>query len=112
MKYTVKILSKAKTLILSLDVKLRAKVFRTIGLLQEFGSYITEPYSKRIKQYEKLSELRVKHGSNICRLFYFHYKSNVYIVTSGYVKKEQKLSKTEIIKAIDIMNRYLEKHNG
>ena len=112
MKYIVKILSKARIFILALDIKLRAKLFRTIELLQEFGPYITETYSKRIKQSEKLSELRVKHGSNICRLFYFHYKSNVYIVTSGYVKKEQKLSKTEIIKAIDIMNRYLEKHNG
>ncbi len=112
MKYIVRILSKAKTFILSLDVKLRAKVFRTIQLLQEFGPYITEPYSKRLKQSEKLSELRVKHGSNICRLFYFHYKSNVYVITSGYVKKEQKLSKAELIKAIYIMNRYLEKHNG
>ncbi len=102
----------AKAFLQSLNVKLRAKAFRTISLLQEFGPFLTEPHSKKIKQYEKLFELRVKHGNNICRLFYFHFQNNIYIVTSGYLKKDQKLNKTELKKAIQIMDRYMEKHNG
>lgn len=112
MFYTVQILAQAKEFLQSLDVKLRAKAFRTISLLQEFDPFLTVPYSKKIKQHEKLSELRVKHGSNICRLFYFYFEKNIYIVTSGYLKKDQKLNKVELIKATYIMNRYLEKHNG
>jgi phage-related protein len=112
MIYNIKILAPAKAFLQSLDVKLRAKAFRTISLLQEFGPFLTEPHSKKIKQYEKLFELRVRHGSNICRLFYFYFRNNIYIVTSGYLKKDQKLNKSELIKAKNIMNRYLEKYNG
>ena len=39
MIYTVKILLQAKAFLQSLDVKLRAKAFRTINLLQEFGPF-------------------------------------------------------------------------
>ena len=112
MIYAVRILAPAKAFLQSLDVKLRAKAFRTINLLQEFGPFLTGPHSKKIKQYEKLFELRVKHGSNICRLFYFYFGNNIYIVTSGYLKKDQKLNKAELKKAMHIMNRYMEKHNG
>ena len=112
MVYTVRILAQAKAFLQSLDIKLRAKAFRTINLLQEFGPFLTGPHSKKIKQHEKLFELRVKQGNNICRLFYFHIQNNIYIVTSGYLKKDQKLNKTELKKAIQIMNQYMEKHNG
>jgi len=52
------------------------------------SKYIHKEYE--LLQYEKLFELRVKHGSNICRLFYFYFRNNIYIVTSGYLKKDQK----------------------
>jgi phage-related protein len=50
----------------------------------------------------------VKQGSNICRLFYFHHKGTVYIVTSGFIKKENKTSKKELVKAEKIMNKFME----
>ena len=54
-----------------------------------------------------LYELRIKLGSDICRLFYFHYKENIYIITSGYVKKKDKTDKDEIKKAVNIMNQIM-----
>jgi len=92
----------------SQSVKMQANIEKTIDLLREFGYQLPMPYSKRLAQSEKLKELRVKHGSDICRLFYFHFKNRTYIVTSGYVKKQNKTDKREIKKAIGIMNKLLE----
>jgi phage-related protein len=112
MKNKVKILGRAKSFILFLDVKFRAKVYRSIELLQEFGPFLKEPHSKKVRRYYNLYELRVIHGGNIFRLFYFHFTKNIYVITSGYMKKENRLSVSEIEKAISIKQRYLEKHNG
>ena len=48
---------------------------------------------------DKIYELRIKLGSDICRLFYFHWKGTIYVITSGYMKKTDKLDKREIEKA-------------
>jgi phage-related protein len=106
MKYDVIILEPAKVFLSYIDIKLRAKAFRTIELLQEFGPILKEPHSKKIVGTKDLYELRVKFSSNICRLFYFHHNNKIYVITSGYVKKEQKLNKNEIDKALKIMKQY------
>ncbi len=60
MNFKVEITESAADFILSLDSKMQAK----------------------IKGSDFLYELRVKVGSNICRLFYFFWKNKTYIVTS------------------------------
>jgi len=55
--------------------------------------------------------LRIIQGNNICRLFYFHWKDKIYIITSGYIKKTNKTNKREIEKAENIMNNFMEKNN-
>lgn len=112
MKYKVRVLGRAESFISSLDVKFRAKVFRSIELLQEFGPFLREPHSKKVRRHKILFELKVIQGSNICRLFYFHFTENVYVITSGYMKKENRLSESEIEKAISIKKKYLEKYDG
>jgi len=87
---------------------MKAKAYRTISILRDFGPYLTEPHSKRITGIKNLCELRVKQGNNICRLFYFHSEGNVYIVTSGFIKKKDKTSKSELDKAERLMNMYME----
>lgn len=57
MNYKVYILRNAELFIRSLQVKLRAKVFRTIELLQEFGYSLPEPHAKKIRGTDKLYEL-------------------------------------------------------
>ena len=106
MNYEVIILESAKEFLDSLDVKLKAKSFRAIQLLCEFGPFISEPHSKKVTGVDSLFELRVIQGSNICRFFYFHDKGKVYVIISGYVKKDQKLKKSEIDKALKIFSVY------
>jgi phage-related protein len=106
MNYEVIVLVSAKEFLDSLDVKLKAKSFRTIQLLCEFGPFLSEPHSKKVSGINGLFELRVIQGNNICRFFYFHDKEKVYVITSGFIKKDQKLKKSEIDKALKIFNLY------
>ena len=108
MNYEVELLDEAIEFILSLPVKMQAKVQRNINLLKEFGYLLPEPHSKKLKSVEDLYELRVKLGSDICRLFYFYWKDTIYILTSGYVKKTNKTDKNQIRKAVDLMKRFKE----
>ena len=111
MEYEVQILEPAVSFLKSLNLKLRAKVYRTIRLLGEFGPFLAEPHSQKMKGYKSLYELRVKQGSDICRFFYFHQKGKVYVVTSGYVKKSMKTSKSELITAEKMMQQFMEENH-
>lgn len=111
MEFEVQILESAANFLRSLNLKLKAKAYRTIRLLEEFGPFLAEPHSKKFKGYKSLSELRVKQGSNICRLFYFHQKGKIYIITSGYVKKDRKTSKSELHKAERIKKQFMEEYH-
>ncbi len=111
MEYEVNLLKPADDFLLSLEIKIRSKAVRTIKLLQEFGPYLSEPHSKSIKGIKSLSELRVKQGSNICRFFYFHSKGKIYIVTSGFIKKDKKTSKNELKLAEKLMKNFVEETN-
>ena len=63
----------------SLNVKMRAKMFGMIGLLQEKGNQLREPYSKHLD--EGIFELRCKVGSNITRVLYsFIMKGRLYLL--------------------------------
>jgi phage-related protein len=109
MNYEIVILSAAKDFLDSLENKLKAKAFRTIELLAEFGPFLSEPHSRKVTGYKGLFELRVIQGNNICRLFYFHDKGKVYVIASGFIKKDQKLKKSEIEQAIKSYSDFTEK---
>ncbi len=70
------------------DIKLRAKVIRTIKLLEEFGHLLGEPDSKELD--EGICELRTIQGNNIARCMYFFTVGDKAIVTNGIIKKTQK----------------------
>ncbi|MDT8391582.1 MAG: type II toxin-antitoxin system RelE/ParE family toxin [Lentisphaeria bacterium] len=89
-EYEVKLLEDAVRFLRKLPVKLRAKAFRAVELLEEFGPNLPMPHAKALKGTDGLSELRIKFGSDIARLFYFHDKDRIYIVTSGFIKKNKK----------------------
>ena len=59
----------AEEFILSQDVKMRAKLFRLLELLEEKGNTLREPYSKSLD--DGIFEIRAKQGSNITRVLYF-----------------------------------------
>ena len=103
MTYHVELTEIAEKFIESLELKMRAKVFRTIDLLEEFGPLLAMPHARKLTGAKDLKELRVQQSNNIVRLFYFSSGDKLYIIVSGYVKKEQKTKRSEIENAITIM---------
>ena len=85
----------------SLPIKLRAKAFSDIELLQKHGTDLREPYVKPIKgKYGKeLYELRIRFANDIARIFYFTYYKNKFILLHGFIKKSMKTPPKEIEKA-------------
>ena len=91
----------------SLDVKMRAKMIRTIVMLQKNGYELREPYSKMLN--DGILELRAKVGSDISRVLYFFIVGKKVVLTNGFIKKTQKTPKREIKKAEKLMNDYIER---
>ena len=75
----------AKEFVASLPLKLKAKVFRDIELLEEFGSELREPYSKHLK--EGVHELRVRLGKDQSRILYYFFRNQKIIMTNGFIKR-------------------------
>jgi phage-related protein len=107
MNFDVRVLPPAYEFIRSLPEKMRAKVFRGIDLLKLFGYRLGEPHAKTIKNAEGLKELRIKVASDICRVFYFYHKENLYVLTSGYIKKKNKIDEQEIERALKLRGDFL-----
>ena len=83
-----------KEFIDTLDHKMKAKVLKTIDLLEINGSELREPFSAPMG--DGLFELRVKVGSNITRVFYFFVVGKKAILTNGIIKKSQKTPKGDL----------------
>ena len=109
--YTVEFYEKASgekpclSFLTTLEVKLRAKVFRDLALLEEKGRELRLPYSDHLE--DGIFELRTKQSSNIVRSLYFFYEGNRIVVTHGFRKKTQKTPPEEIDKAKRYRNDYL-----
>ena len=89
----------AKEFLLSLDIKMRAKMSMIISILQDNGYELREPYSKHLS--DGIFEIRAKVSSNICRVLYFFYFGNQIILTNGFVKKTSKRLQKKLKKQKD-----------
>ena len=94
-----------KEFLLSTDIKMRAKMLRTIQLLQVNGDDLREPESKHLE--DGIFELRAKVGSDISRVLYFFVIGQRIILTNGFIKKKQKTPKAEIERAKRYREDYL-----
>ena len=81
----------------TLEVKLRAKVFRDLKLLEEKGNELRLPYSENLG--DGIFELRTIQGNNMVRNLYFFIIGKKIIITHGFRKKTQKTPPEEITKA-------------
>lgn len=90
--------------LLSVDKKMRAKAFKEIDLLEEYGTNLREPYSKAIKS--GIFELRIKVATDISRVFYFFFDGKKIVLTNGFIKKTQKTPEREIEKALQYKADY------
>jgi len=87
----------AKEFIVELPPKMRAKMLRTVDMLEVNGSELREPYSKHLD--DGIFELRAQIGSDISRVLYFFVIGRKAILTHGFVKKTQKTPPSEIERA-------------
>lgn len=76
------------------NIKLRAKVVRSIGLLETYGENLREPDSSPLGG--GIFELRTIHGDNIARCLYFFFCGDKAIITNGFIKKTRKTPPGEI----------------
>lgn len=97
----------AEEFLLSLDIKMRAKLAKEIALLQDVGNELREPYSKHLD--DGIFELRAQQGSNISRVLYFFVINEKIILTNGFIKKTQKTPAKEIRLAKKYREIYLQR---
>lgn len=71
-----------------LDVKMRAKVFGRLELLEEYGSQIGMPFSRHLE--DGIFELRLAQGGNTVRILYFFAVGRTIVLTHGFVKKTRR----------------------
>jgi phage-related protein len=91
----------------SVNPKMRAKLYGLLGILQEKGNTLREPYSKHVE--EGIFELRCKFGSDITRIMYFFFYEGKIVLTNGFVKKTQKTPAEEIQLAKLRRNDFIER---
>lgn len=100
----------AREFLESLDIKLRAKMYREIDLLVMNGPELREPHSRHVE--DGIFELRAIQGNNISRVLFFFYSGEKAILTNGFVKKTMKTPKKEISLAKRYRQEYLEREQG
>jgi len=81
-----------------LPAKDKARVIRTVELLEMFGRDLREPYAKKI-QGADLWELRIRCGSNAYRVFYAGWRDQTFFLFNGFLKKTQKTPRKELERA-------------
>lgn len=96
-----------KDFLLSLDIKMRAKMTRMIALLEMYGVSLRMPYSEFLD--DGSFELRAQVGSDISRVLYFFVVGQRIILTNGFIKKSQKTPPAEIQRAKRYREDYLSK---
>lgn len=93
--------------LVSLDIKMRAKLIGILQILQGKGNQLREPYSKHLE--DGIFEIRGKVGSDITRVLYFFYLDGKIILTNGFSKKTQKTLRKEIKLAKLCRQDYIER---
>jgi phage-related protein len=94
----------------SLPRQTRAKVFRLIDLLGDYGVLLKEPYTKQIK--DKIREIRIKDKQGAVRVLYFTFTGRRFILLHGFVKKTDRTPEKEIEIAEKRMADFLQRYGG
>ncbi len=100
--------------LLSLPTSHRAKAIWELDLLEKYGLSLRMPYVRSIKgdRYKGLMELRIQHGNNISRIFYFLCVKDTLVLLHGFVKKDQKTPAKELETALRHKEDFLRRLDG
>ena len=86
-------------------VKVKEKIIWTLELIEDI-EHVPEKCLKHLTDTNGLYEIRVKHGSDIFRIFCFFDHGNLVILMNGFQKKTQRTPKAMIKKALEIKKQY------
>ena len=89
----------------SLDTKARAKIARTLDLLQQFGINLGMPYVRPVE--EQLWELRTRYGGNRYRIIYFLVTGQTFVILHGFIKKSGPIPRRDVEVAKSRRDDYL-----
>jgi len=78
----------------SLDAKSRARIARTLDLLEEFGTDLGMPYARHLER--QLWELRIRQARNRYRIIYFLAVGKVFVLLHGFIKKTGPVARADI----------------
>ena len=87
------------------NVSVQKKIEWTLQLIR-VEKQIPAKYFKHMEGTKGLYEIRVEVGTNIYRIFSFFDKGNLVVLGNAFQKKSQKTPKSEIEKALKIMEEY------
>lgn len=82
-----------------------AEIIHVLKLLREFNIALGMPYVDKIGP-SGIRELRIKHSSDIYRIYFFAHTGRKFVLLHAIKKKRNKTSQNDISLAIDRMNDY------
>ena len=85
--------------------RVKEKIIWTLELIEDLPR-VPETYLKHIAGTDGLYEIRVRHGSDIFRIFCFFDKGKLVVLANAFQKKSQKLARKEIQLALKIKSEY------
>jgi len=85
--------------------KVQNKIFKVIEAIETLER-IPANYLKALVGTNGLYEARIQLGSDIWRVFCFFDEGKLVILLNGFTKKTQKTPKNELVKAIQLMDKY------
>jgi len=86
-----------------------AEILHVFKLLREFNITLGMPYVRKIDK-SGLRELRIKHSSNLYRIFYFAYVEQKFVLLHAISKKGAKTPESDKELARKRMNDYISRH--
>lgn len=87
-----------------LPAKYRSKILKKLELLKKQGNNLGEPHVKPIEG--KLWELRIQYKTDQVRMIYFIDENQTIVLLHGFVKKDQKIRRSEIETAQKRLKEY------
>lgn len=82
-----------------------AEILHVLKLLREFNIKLGMPYVRKIDK-SSLRELRIKHSSDLYRIFYFAYTGQKFVLLHAILKRSDRTPKGDIELAKKRMNDY------
>ena len=83
----------------ALDARSKAKIARTLDLLEELGVKLGMPYAKHVEG--DMWEIRTRVGSNQYRIIYFLFAGGAFILLHGLLKKSGQIPQRDLRMARD-----------